>query len=100
MLCACNHSRPIVALSLKVSAEKALEDATRVKAITFLGRITRLKKKAIVRFKLYSEMINVLFPIMAEVPEDEDEDDFDDDDEDAISNLPSVAACQAVGEEI
>ena len=61
--------RPIVALSLKVSSEKALEDATRVKAITFLGRITRLKKKAIVRFKLYSEMINVLFPIMAEVPE-------------------------------
>ena len=58
-----------MALSLKVSSEKALEDATRVKAITFLGRITRLKKKAIVRFKLYSEMINVLFPIMAEVPE-------------------------------
>ena len=43
-----------MALSLKVSSEKALEDATRVKAITFLGRITRLKKKAIVRFKLYS----------------------------------------------
>ena len=86
------HIRPIVALSLKVSAEKALEDATRVKAIAFLGRITRLKKKAIVRFKLYSEMINVLFPIMAEMPEDED----DDDDDEAMSNLPSVAACQAV----
>ena len=85
------HIRPIVALSLKVSAEKALEDATRVKAIAFLGRITRLKKKAIVRFKLYSEMINVLFPIMAEMPEDED-----DDDDEAMSNLPSVAACQAV----
>ena len=87
-----NLARPIVALSLKVSAEKALEDATRVKAITFLGRITRLKKKAIVRFKLYSEMINVLFPIMAETPEDEDDEDEDDDD--AMSNLPSVAACQ------
>ena len=87
------HIKPIVAMSLKIAAEKSLEDATRVKAIAFLGRVTRFKKKAIVRAKLHVDIIGVLFPIMATIEEGEEDDD---DDEGADSGSPSVAACQTL----
>jgi hypothetical protein len=87
------HIKPIVSLSLKISAEASLEEATRVKAIAFLGRITRLKKKTIVRFKLYVDMVNVLFPIMSHM---EDGEEDGDDEDDLESGSPSVAACQAL----
>lgn len=59
------HVRPIVALCLKIAADsEGLEDATRVKAIATLGRIIKLKKKAIVKLKLHTSIIGVLFPII------------------------------------
>jgi hypothetical protein len=38
----------------------------RKKAVTFLGRLTRLKKKTIVKHKLYRPMITVIFNVMAQ----------------------------------
>lgn len=41
------HLRPVIQLCLDVSGNTALGDTVRVKAITFLGYITRLKKKVV-----------------------------------------------------
>ena len=58
-----------------------------------MGRLTRLKKKTIVKHKLYIPMINVVFSIMCnqEMPaEEEDDEDADDDD------TPALAASQCL----
>lgn len=55
------HVKPMVELCIALAAEQSLEDPLRIKAVTFLGRLTRLKKKTIVKHKLYIPMINVIF---------------------------------------
>jgi len=87
------HIKPMVELCLKLAAEQELDDALRIKAVTFLGRLTRLKKKTIVKHKLYIPMINVVFSIMCnqEMPSEED-DDEDSEDEDS----PGLAASQCL----
>ena len=69
-------------------------DALRVKSISFMGTLTRLKKKTIVKFKLYIPMINVLFPLMCYVRDDENEEDDEDDLEDSSS--PNLCAAQTL----
>lgn len=50
------HLRPVIQLCLDISGDKNLGETVRVKAITFLGYITRLKKK--VRKKVdYSKLV-------------------------------------------
>ncbi len=83
------HIKPIVNLSLKIAAEASLTDALRVRAITFLGRVVRLKKKFILKNKLHALMIDVLFPIMSQITEDEDDGSSD-------SASPQMAACQTL----
>ena len=55
------HIKPMVELCIALAAEQNLDDPLRIKAVTFLGRLTRLKKKTIVKHKLYIPMINVIF---------------------------------------
>jgi hypothetical protein len=83
------HIRAIVDLALNVAASTALDNALRVKAIALLGRLTRLKKKAIVKQKLYVQIIDVLFPIIATIEEDNMEES-----EAADSGSPAICACQ------
>lgn len=85
------HIKPMVELCIALAAETSLDDPIRIKAVTFLGRLTRLKKKTIVKHKLYAPMINVIFSIMVQ-NEDEDNDDDADEDEDT----PALAASQAL----
>ena len=61
------HIKPIIEMCLVIAGNKDLEDALRVKAISFLGTLTRIKKKTIVKHKLYIQMINVLFPILCTI---------------------------------
>ena len=87
------HIKPMVELCIRLAQASQLEDGLRVKAITFMGRLTRLKKKTIVKHKLYIQMIQVLFSVMAaqELPDD-DEDDEDAEDE----SSPCLAATQTI----
>ena len=55
------HIKPMVELCIRLSQNQDLDDSLRVKAITFLGRLTKLKKKTIVKHKLYIPMIQVIF---------------------------------------
>merc|ERR1711892_1117177 len=82
------HIKPMVELCIKLAQNEEMDDSLRIKSVTFLGRLTRLKKKTIVKHKLYIPMIQVMFNIMAqqELPdEDEDEDDS-----------PALAASQSL----
>jgi hypothetical protein len=64
----------------------------KIKAVTFLGRLTRLKKKTIVKHKLYIPMIQVIFEVMAAQEVDEDDPEEEDEDEDS----PGLAASQSL----
>ena len=46
------HIRPIVELCLRVAGETGFSDSLRSRAIAFLGRLARYKKKTIVKQKL------------------------------------------------
>ena len=85
--------KPMVELCIRLAQAPQLEDSLRVKALTFMGRLTKLKKKTIVKHKLYIPMIQVLFSVMAaqELPDD-DEDDEDAEDE----SSPALAATQSL----
>ena len=87
------HIKPMVELCIRLSQNDQLDDSLRVKSITFLGRLTRLKKKTIVKHKLYIPMIQVIFSVIAaeELPE-EDDDDEDAEDE----NTPFLASTQSL----
>merc|ERR1719452_38116 len=86
------HIKPIVEFCIKVVSNQELDDSLRKKCVTFLGRLTRLKKKTIVKHKLYIPMIQAIFQIMAQqaLPDDYDEEDADDDDG------PALAASQTL----
>ena len=84
-------------MCLVVAGNANCDDALRVKAISFLGTLTRMKKKTIVKHKLYIQMINVLFPILCTIKEgEEEEDDDDDDDEGLESDSPHLCAAQTL----
>lgn len=86
------HIKPIVELCIKVASNQEMDDSLRIKCVTFLGRLTRLKKKTIVKHKLYIPMIQVIFSVMAqqELPDEFDDEDEDDDDS------PALAASQSL----
>ena len=91
--------KPIVELCVAVAAETKLDDPVRVRAITFLGRLVRLKKKTIVKQKFYLKIVEVLFPIMCVGSADLDGSDNEDEEDEPLdqeSNSPSICACQTL----
>ena len=79
-------------LRLAQDKEGKIEDSLKIKAVIFLGRLTRLKKKTIVKHKLYIPMIQVIFEVMAAQEVDEDDPEEEDEDEDS----PGLAASQSL----
>lgn len=69
-----NHITLLIQFCLELSRNKDLDDAIRVKAITYVGWVVRLKKKLIVKQKLVEPIIAVLFELMAS-PSDDSGDD-------------------------
>jgi len=85
------HIKPIVELCMALAGEASLEDPLRKKAVTFLGRLTRLKKKTIVKHKLYRPMITVIFNVMAQHEVEDDDEDAEEEDD-----SPALAASQSL----
>ena len=83
-------------MCLVIAGNANCDDALRVKAISFLGTLTRMKKKTIVKHKLYIQMVNVLFPILCTIKEGEEEDDDDDDDDGLENDSPHLCAAQTL----
>ena len=92
------YIKPIVELCLAAASASTLDDAVRVKAITFLGRITKLKKKTLIKHKLYIPMIDCLFPILSAPSSELDGDGSDDEDDDPPDNPESKTAPSAASQ--
>lgn len=65
------HLRPVIQLCLDISGDKNLGETVRVKAITFLGYITRLKKKYILKNKLVVPLVSAMFTVACSESEDD-----------------------------
>ncbi|XP_077982824.1 importin-4-like [Glandiceps talaboti] len=91
------HIKVLVEFCLEIGANSNLGDNIRVKALSFISWLTRLKKKTILKHKLVHPIISVVFPIMTSPPEEEDEDDEEDEftDEAEVSR-PSAFASQVI----
>ncbi|XP_015586290.1 importin-4 [Cephus cinctus] len=88
------HIKPLIGMCLAIAGNKSLDDALRVKAVDFIGWLTRSKKKAIVKHKMVEPIIDMLFTLMSTPPDDEtDEVYFSGDNED---NTPMTCATQTL----
>ncbi|XP_049829697.1 importin-4-like [Schistocerca gregaria] len=86
--------KPLVEMCLNFSCNQELDVTLRVKAINLIGWITRLKKKAIIKYKLIPSIVNTLFRLMCLPPDvDEVDDCFIIDGE---SNTPVTCATQTL----
>jgi len=87
------HIKPMVELCLRISQAQGgqVEDGLKIKAISFMGQLTRLKKKTIVKHKLYIPMIQVIFGVMVAKDLEDDDDDAEEDDD-----TPELAASQTL----
>lgn len=72
--------KTLVDFCLEVANNEKLEDIVRVRAVSYIGWLVRLKKKSIIKQKLVEPIVNVVFKLMATASteeEDEDDEDFD-----------------------
>ena len=65
-----NHITLLIEFSLELSRNNKLDEAIRVKTITYVGWVVRLKKKLIVKQKLVEPIIAVLFELMSTASDD------------------------------
>ncbi|KAK1123971.1 hypothetical protein K0M31_006999 [Melipona bicolor] len=88
------HVNPLVNMCLVIARNKALDDVLRVKAVTFIGWLTRTKKKTVIKHKLIEPILDMLFTLMSTKPQDDnDEIYFSGDNED---NTPITCATQTL----
>lgn len=69
-----NHVKLLIEFCLETSRNKDIDDGMRVKVITFIGWLVRIKKKVILKQKLVEPIIAILFELMA-LPSDDSGDD-------------------------
>ncbi|KOX69401.1 Importin-4 [Melipona quadrifasciata] len=88
------HVNPLINMCLVIARNKALDDVLRVKAVTFIGWLTRTKKKTVIKHKLIEPILDMLFTLMSTKPQDDnDEIYFSGDNED---NTPITCATQTL----
>ena len=77
----------------QIGSNKALEHPVRIKALSFVSWLVRLKRKSILKKQMVTPILNVLFPIMCEPLEEEDnEEEF----EEAEASTASSFAAQVL----
>ena len=93
------HVKSLVEFCLHIAMNSELSDNSRAKALHFIGWLIRVKSKVILKNKLLSPILSVIFPIMA-TRGDEDVGDGEDDDDDEESltesedSRPNAVAAQ------
>ncbi|RUS88757.1 hypothetical protein EGW08_003474 [Elysia chlorotica] len=85
------HLKPLVQYCLQIASNKDYTDPLRVKAMSFVASLVRLKKKTVLKHHLIDPILNVLIPIIC----DDDEED-DEDDEEVEAHKPSQYAVQVI----
>ncbi|XP_042142842.1 importin-4 [Ixodes scapularis] len=90
------HIKPLIKLCLDVASDTKRDSALRVRCLCLISWMVNVKKKTIVKHKLIPELLDILFPIMAEVTDNDLDADEDDDEDDDLSQTPSASAAQLV----
>lgn len=71
------HLQLLIEFCMDLGRNEQIDQSVRVKAISFVGFLVRLKKKTIIKFKLVEPIIQILFKLMAAEPEiDEEEEEY------------------------
>ncbi|XP_062992581.1 importin-4 [Elgaria multicarinata webbii] len=96
-----HHLPEVVGFCLEVATNQALGDNLRVKALSCISFLIKLKGKAILKHKLLSPILNALFPIMSAEPpagqmDAEDEQTEEDIEDRAEVQTPKHYAAQVV----
>ncbi|XP_034990511.1 importin-4 isoform X1 [Zootoca vivipara] len=95
------HLSAVVGFCLEVASNQSLGDNLRVKALSCISFLIKLKGKAILKHKLLSPILNALFPIMSAEPppgqmDAEDEQTEEDIEDRAEVQTPKHFAAQVV----
>ncbi|GFN80012.1 importin-4 [Plakobranchus ocellatus] len=85
------YLKPLVQYCLQNARNKDYTDALRVKAMSFVESLVRLKKKTVLKHHLIDPILQVLVPIICD-----DEEEEDDDDEEIEAHRPSQYAVQVI----
>lgn len=93
------HIADIVRFCLEVSADTTLSDSLRVKALSCIACLIRLKSKTVLKHKLLNPILQTVFPVLsaAPLPGEEDPEDQEKDKEDDSDSLnPKHFAAQVI----
>ncbi|EGI57688.1 PREDICTED: importin-4-like isoform X1 [Acromyrmex echinatior] len=67
------HVKSLVHMCLTIIANKSINELLKIKVISFIGWLARLKKKALVKHKLVESIVDMLFAVMMSKPEEDDD---------------------------
>lgn len=70
--------KSLVDFCLELANNASLDETVRIRAVSYIGWLVRIKKKAILKQKLVEPIITVVFNLMATAPEDTNEDNDED----------------------
>ncbi|CAM4721710.1 unnamed protein product [Leuciscus chuanchicus] len=91
------HIAEIVKFCLEISADVSLSDSLRVKALSCIAGLIRLKNKAVLKHKLLQPILQVVFPILSAAPPPGEEDPEDEEtDTEGDSENPKHFAVQVI----
>ncbi|KAK3601657.1 hypothetical protein CHS0354_038220 [Potamilus streckersoni] len=85
------HVKSTVEFCLEVAANSDLDDGIRIKTMSFISSLTKLKKKQILKHKLVDRLLRVLFPVMCSGSDEEEEEV-----EEIESRKPAQYAAQVI----
>lgn len=87
------HIKLVIQFCLEIASNKQYGHNLRVKALSFVSWLTRLKRKTILKLKLTSSVLKILFPILCEpLTEQEEEEEY----EEAEAHTASSYAAQVI----
>lgn len=70
------HVKSLVNMCLAIIANESLDYLIKVRAISFIGWLARIKKKALVKHKLVEPIVDMLFVVMKTRPDNDSDDDY------------------------
>uniref|UniRef100_A0AAR2JUY3 TOG domain-containing protein n=1 Tax=Pygocentrus nattereri TaxID=42514 RepID=A0AAR2JUY3_PYGNA len=83
------HIAELVRFCLEVSSDVSLSDSLRVKALSCIALLIRLKSKAVLKQNLLAPILQVVFPIMSATPPPGEEDPEDEENSDGNNDSES-----------
>uniref|UniRef100_A0A8C7WZC6 Importin 4 n=1 Tax=Oryzias sinensis TaxID=183150 RepID=A0A8C7WZC6_9TELE len=95
------HVAGIVHFCLEVASDTTLSDSLRVKALSCITFLIKLRSKSVLKLKLLTPILKALFPILTAAPplgehDPEDEEDGDSDDNATDNANPKHCAAQVI----